>query len=237
MKHLLNRIFSLIGQRAREKRLLEPHAPATRNWEHHRFVVVREGIEELLTASALERRFSIKYNPQIEFAAKKDFVKIERKVLKYRMKQYLEREQIWLGAYFKKEILDPAVPPVELRWIDETIGWGVFAARDLPAMHYIGEYAGLVRGKKSADSKNAYCFQYTVVQGETTRLTIDAKDQGGIVRFINHSDTPNLDSSLATIENLSHVVLYTLRPIKKGEQLCYSYGPDYWKKRGKPKKL
>ena len=207
------------------------------NWEHHRFLVVKEGKEELLTASALEKRLQIKYNPKLEFESLRALAKIERKILKYRMKQYLDREQIWLGVYFQQHIKEPRSAAVELRWIDDAIGWGVFAAENLPEMYYIGEYAGLVRGKKFKDSKNSYCFQYAIVQGESTRLTIDAKDQGGIVRFINHSDTPNLHSALATTENLSHVIFYTNRPLKKGEQLSYNYGPDYWKKRGKPRKL
>ena len=206
-------------------------------WSHHQFLVTKGEDSQLFTAHDLEKILQIKYDPTLQFEREKDFDKIERKILKYRMKQYLDREQIWLGIYFEKEILNPRAPQVELRWIDDQIGWGVFAAQNLPAQYYIGEYAGLVRRKRFKDSKNAYCFQYAIVQGESTRLTIDAKDQGGISRFINHSDTPNLTSNLATTHNLSHVILYTSRPIPKGEQLCYSYGPDYWKKRSQPRKF
>jgi len=104
-------------------------------------------------------------------------------------------------------------------------------------MDYIAEYAGLVRRKKRADSSNSYCFEMTILSGERTPYTIDACNQGGIARFINHSDTPNLTSALATVRDMSHVILYVTKFISKGDQLCYDYGADYWKKRNRPRAL
>lgn len=158
--------------------------------------------------------------------------KILRKVLKNRR---FTREQIWLGRYFQNEILKRHEPEVSVRWIDGEIGWGIFAERNFSKMEFIAEYSGLVRKRKKGDDKNAYCFEYPLVSGEWSPYLIDAETEGGLSRLINHSDKPNLTSALATIENVNHIVLYTNQSVSKGEQLCYNYGPDYWKHRKAPR--
>lgn len=205
--------------------------------DHLRFLVEKEGYTSIITTKELEERFQISYIPQLDFAKLNYFQKICRKTAKFHRKGLLDEEQLWLGAYFQKEILSAPLPPIRLRWIDENVGWGVFAERDLKPMEYIGEYAGLVRQRKRTDAKNAYCFEYVIAQGERSAYNIDALDQGGIVRFINHSSKPNLMSALATMKDLSHVILYVSKYISKGDQLCYDYGPDYWKKRLTPEEF
>ena len=144
-------------------------------------------------------------------------------------------EETWLGTYFKKEILTPKEPDIVIRWIDPTMGWGVFANRDFKKMEYIAEYTGIVRRRSwfRPTRKNSYCFEYI------GPYNIDALEQGGVSRYINHSFQPNLNSAFATIENQNqkegHIILYTKEPIKKNTQLCYDYGPDYWKHRAPPK--
>jgi|GEM_PF-1025918 len=207
------------------------------NFDHHRIVVEKNEKISVLSPSEMEALFQIIYLPCIQFQKSKEFISLYRKTEKYHKKGLLEQRQLWLGSYFRKEIQFPSIPPIRLRWIDDKIGWGVFAEQDLSSMQYIGEYAGIVRRKKRADSKNAYCFQYSLISGESSHYTIDALNHGGIVRFINHSSRPNLMSALATHQNFSHIVIFAARPIKKGEQLCYDYGPDYWKRRLPPQEL
>lgn len=211
--------------------------PPVQSIHDHRILIEKDGVTELLSSSEIAKKFGIVYLPQLDFPCWADFAKISRKIAQFHKKGYLDHQQLWLGAYFQKEILSPPNPPVRLRFIDDTVGWGVFAEEDLKPLTFIGEYGGSVRRKKRADSQNAYCFQYAIVSGESTRFTIDARDQGGIVRFINHSASPNLMSALATHQNLSHIVLFAHRSIRKGEQLFYDYGPDYWHKRSKPRAL
>lgn len=212
-------------------------APHKVQFDDHRIIVEKNGKTAVLSPFEIEELFHIAYHPGIQFIKSKDLTSVYRKTEKFHKKGFLEQRQLWLGTYFEKDIHFPKIPPVRLRWIDNEIGWGVFAEQDLPTMRYIGEYAGIVRHKKRADSKNAYCFQYSLISGESTNYTIDALNQGGIVRFINHSSSPNLMSALATAHNLSHIVIFATRPIKKGEQLCYDYGPDYWKKRLPPREI
>jgi len=138
------------------------------------------------------------------------------------------KEAVWLGTYFRKEILSHHLPEVSVRWIDERMGWGVFAERNFKAMEFIAEYTGVVRKRKRSDRTNAYCFEYF-----PDPYVIDAQDQGGLARYINHSETANLVSAPAWIDGVLHIILYTKHPVLKNSQLCYDYGPDYWKHRKK----
>ncbi|MDE3046231.1 MAG: SET domain-containing protein-lysine N-methyltransferase [Verrucomicrobiota bacterium] len=145
------------------------------------------------------------------------------------------REQLWLGRYFQKELLSEKIPDVSLRWVSDEIGWGVFAERNFSKMEFIAEYAGLVRRRRKGDLANAYCFEYPLEIGEWTPYLIDAEEAAGWSRYINHSDRPNLLSALATLEGINHIILYTNETISKGTELCYNYGPDYWKHRKNPR--
>lgn len=225
-------MISLFGIRSSER-----YPPPKPKVGHHRFLVEKRDDLRLLTVQELEKAFQIAYVPHLDFAKVSIFRRLANKTARFRKKGYLDDEQLWLGAFFEKEILEAPPPPIRLRWIDELVGWGVFAERDLQPLEYIGEYAGKVRRKKRSDSKNSYCFEMSLAPGERTPFTIDALDQGSISRFINHSSAPNLTSALATVRDLSHVVLFVTKFIPKGEQLCYDYGADYWKKRNRPLNL
>lgn len=153
------------------------------------------------------------------------------------VKKELRMQQIWRGHYYQKEIAEPFIPDVVLRWIDPRIGWGVFAARPFKAGEFIAEYLGVLRKKRRADRYNAYCFAYVSEAGRATSFVIDAKEHANIARYVNHSQKPNVEPVLATIGLRTHLILLTKRPIREGEQLCYDYGPDYWTKRSAPMAL
>ena len=163
--------------------------------------------------------------------------KISKKIVTMKKKQELAVEHIWLGALFQKEILSSQIPDVVIRWMDPMIGWGVFANRDLKKMEFIGEYYGRVRPRRRRDQTNAYICEYLICPGMKTRFVVDAAEEGGVARYINHSEDPNLAFTLVNCDEIHHVILYTKRGIARGEQLCYDYGPDYWKKRKAPQNL
>lgn len=185
----------------------------------------------------IEHLTGVKWVPQLDFEDPSILLRLTKEGAKLHKKGEMTLEQIWLGRYFQKEILSQKMPDVEVRWIDPILGWGVFALRDFKKMEFIAEYTGKVRKRGRGDTKNSYCFEYIIAPGYKTPYTIDAMEQGGLSRYINHSSTPNLLSALATFDHISHVVLYTKEPIAKGTQLCYDYGPDYWSKRTPPIEL
>lgn len=202
------------------------------------FIVESENGElQVFSLEDFERKFAISYLPRLDFLKPSYYRACFRKTLLYDRRGFLDYQQRWLGVYFRKEILSQFLPPLRVRWINSYAGWGVFAEQDLKPLEFIGEYTGIVRKRKKSDEKNAYCFEYPVVKGETTSYVIDAERQGNITRFLNHSEQPNLLSTVVIVNHLPHIIFYTKQPISKGTQLCYYYGFDYWKNRSSPQNL
>lgn len=199
--------------------------------------MIFEKEERELSLQEFEKITGARWVPKLEFEDKKILSDILYQGEKLYKKGELTFEQIWLGQYFKKEISNQTEPNVAIRYIDHQLGWGVFALKNFRKMQFIAEYVGKVRKKQKEDAKNSYCFEYTVAHGVRSSYTIDAMDQGTLARYINHSTTPNLESTIATFDHLAHIILYAKEPIAKGTQLCYDYGSGYWAKRSKPLSL
>lgn len=138
----------------------------------------------------------------------------------------------WLGSYYGKEYDEDALIPLYIEKIGKHVGYGVFAEEEIAPFTYIGEYTGILRKKKAFFHKsNDYCFGYEIGIGKKTRFYIDAEKAGNITRFINHSEHANLEPLALYRDGVIHIMLRTTGRIKKGEQLVYDYGSDYWKKR------
>jgi hypothetical protein len=195
--------------------------------------VSKGGDESPISLSQLHQITGAHYLAGLEFI---DF-KTWRQIAKKTDPSEMDAEHKWLSTYFRKEVLQPSVLEVSLRWIDDRVGWGVFAGRDFLPTEFIAEYSGVVRKRVPQDAKNGYCFEYPLAPGRDSPYLIDAQDRGGISRYINHSNKPNLTSLSVHVEGVNHIVLYTVKKIGQGEQLCYDYGPDYWKRRGAPQNL
>jgi hypothetical protein len=189
--------------------------------------------DRTLSLEEFEKETGALFLPKLEFGEGL-LEKLKRKGEKLHKKGELTLEQSWLGSYFKKEILGCILSDVSIRWIDPTLGWGVFSERPIRKMEFIAEYTGKVRKRRPEDSKNAYCFEYLITQGYETPYIIDAQEQGGLSRYINHSFQPNLSTALATIDGISHVVIYAKEALPAGVELRYDYGLDYWAHRSKP---
>lgn len=215
------------------KRTLAPSPSSFSGFVH----VEKEGREKNYSIAEFEDLFKIRFIPQLDFSYLSLLNTITKKIAKLHKKDQLSLQQLWFGNYFKKEILTPTLPSVSLRWINFQVGWGVFAKDPIKKMEFIGEYGGKVRKRRGVDTKNAYCFEYTLAEGKDSPYIVDAREQGGIVRYINHSNTPNLTSALATFDNISHIILLAKEPIPKGSQLFYDYGANYWAHRAHPEQL
>lgn len=67
----------------------------------------------------------------------------------------------------------------------------------------------------------------------TKAFTIDSKEQGNVMRFINHSDTPNLESISIFYDGVFRITFRALQDIPVGSELSYDYGGIYWSHRRK----
>jgi len=138
-------------------------------------------------------------------------------------------EKIWMGIYFDKEIQKGIHAPVSIRYIDASVGYGVFADKKIAPCAFVGEYTGLIqeRNRKQLKGKS-YCLRYTLWEGKK-QFTIDAEHQGNFTRFINHSANPNLGLQSVYWRGLPRMIFVALQEIKEGSQLTFDYGAFFWK--------
>ncbi|CAF0858661.1 unnamed protein product [Adineta ricciae] len=105
-------------------------------------------------------------------------------------------------------------------------GQGVRATAPIPKGTFICEYVGeVVTNDKFQDrmvnlySKDEHHYAMKLTQN----LVIDAYRMGSIARFANHSCSPNCEFEKWTVDGLHRMCMFSLRPIKAGEELTYDY--------------
>lgn len=197
---------------------------------HHFKVCHRQNLGLLdYDEARFERIFGIHYIKKMEFANEQ----VKELVLK-RCQKLVSQNRIgvnakWLGTLYEKFIASAFMPSICIKWIDEKIGYGVFAQEPIIPWQYIGEYAGTLRLRRLLfPDINDYCFMYPELGLFYKRLTIDGKDQGNFTRFINHSDTPNIESISVFCEGYYRIIFRSIKHIPIGTELTYDYGDVYW---------
>ena len=182
-----------------------------------------------------EKLFGVRYLDSLEFSNWKVEGYLRKKCRLAHKKGNIEELALWLGKLHKYEVANGADVEVTIKWIDEYMGYGLFTNKKIPAWHFIGEYTGLLRrrGLLKRDI-NDYCFQYPREWMATKAFTIDSEDQGNYTRFINHSDTPNVESRSFIHDGVFHIAFRSTQEIEAGTELTYDYGKAYWNNRKKP---
>lgn len=177
----------------------------------------------------LEKRLQFKYLSQNAFESKRDRDEIHRRGLKKLQDLQVSQEAQDLGKKWIDSILSSYISNVSVRFIHETVGFGLFSEEDLSVGTFVGEYTGLVRknDRRYTEPLNNYCYEYPVPDNLGRSYVIDAT-QGNLTRFINHSFHPNLKPFHVFYDGFYHLIFLTIFPIQKGAQLFYNYGNSYW---------
>ena len=185
-------------------------------------------------AALFIEEFDVQYISRLYFADNKVFKAVLKKSQKALTKGLISERSRWRGALYEKELERGYAAPLEIKWLSYEKEYGLVASKDFKKGDYIGEYAGMVRKTSSLDAKNSYCFEYLIGGEKRSRFTIDAREMGNELRFANHCDEPNCETAEAYALGLLHIILLARKPVKKGEELTYDYGPTYWAKRNCP---
>ena len=138
--------------------------------------------------------FDFKMIKRLHFLDPRIGEKVRVRCLKKLKKEEYAKQNKWTTHLFGKEVEEKRVVPVEIRYIDPLIGYGVYSIEDIAPLTYVGSYLGLVRKRsRRQDKDNNYVFRY-VIGPHDTPWVIDARHHGNFTRFINHSYEPNLTS-------------------------------------------
>ena len=115
-------------------------------------------------------------------------------------------------------------------------GLGLFASRGLPQGALVGEYVGTLSretGVGDVAERDTYIMRYPDVAGS---VHLSAKDAGSLMRFVNHApcgDAKNNCTCWAVlVDGAYHTCVVTTRAVRRGEELAYDYGAEYWARRG-----
>ena len=190
-----------------------------------------------ISLSEFEAKLKITYLDHLAFDSVKTVYKIAKKCSRKMENHPVRQMNTWTLALHKHELDQPREHLFYIKWINHYLGYGVFAARDIPSLTYIGEYTGIVKKRNNRKNRlNDYVFSYDLF-GKATRYCIDAKERGNFTRFLNHSDHPNLTSRCMIRNGIIHIIFFSNQRIIKKRQLTYAYGPWYWKSRSSPSSL
>lgn len=141
----------------------------------------------------------------------------------------------WFGETslaIENAIEEGVVAPVSIRWVDDRFGYGLFAETPLDEGELIGHYTGVIRPvSRFHPELNGYCIHYPSRFWNAKYLVLDAEKEGNELRFVNHSDYPNLEVKCLLHKGMLVFCFFTKFPVVKGEQLTCYYGPDYWRSR------
>lgn len=109
--------------------------------------------------------------------------------------------------------------PASVKVKKSSAGLGLFAAEDIKRGDFIIEYTGERISTKEADTRGGkYIF-------EINRLvSVDGKERVNTARYINHSCKPNCEVEIKK----GRILIFALKNIKRGDELNYDYGEDYF---------
>ena len=120
--------------------------------------------------------------------------------------------------------------PIELRWVNKVVGYGVFAYKPIAKGDFIAEYTGQVMLKEQVQDTD-YCWAYPPVSENGKPISCDAKYKGNEMRYVNHGNKANICMKYILVNNVWHVCYVATQDIPAGAQLLVNYGSNYWNTR------
>lgn len=95
--------------------------------------------------------------------------------------------------------------------------WGVYAAEPIPANRKVIEYTGERISRRETKKRSERSLNYIFTLD--AYWSIDGSVGGSGAEFINHCCDPNIFSRIVR----GHILYYSARPIRKGEELTVDY--------------
>jgi SET domain-containing protein len=166
---------------------------------------------------------------------------IDPDIEKYIINHDITKDKEYHGEYIQRniELFSPYIARgfqedrrFYVSLVSPEMGYGAFADLDIPAWTPVGVYTGIITNKK-ANTDYAWIYHTTPVDenGNDIKLRVNARFCGNLLRFINHSQTPNCNVVHVPFNNRWYTVYLTNQHIKVDSELTVSYGDNYWKNR------
>lgn len=202
----------------------------------HKIKLARRGEQAIgeYVPEEFHQAMGVEYLPQLVFENEETHRRVRVQCENAIESGRITSEMKWLGAFYAERIARHFIADVSIRWIDETLGYGLFAEQDLDAGEYVGEYTGIVRKRMIFSlNHNDYCFSYPTSEIGFRRLfrrqMIDALHNGNEWRYANHSRKPNTEPRCVLLDSVLHMIFEAIQHIPAGSQITFDYHHNYWK--------
>lgn len=139
-------------------------------------------------------------------------------------------------------ISDPFIDPrLEIRYDENLNGWGVFTKKIIPAAQIVEVAPVIVYPRVLMEIAIWSCQAEGILSKDLVidQYAVHWKNEGAIpqgwVSLYNHSDNNNAEFAADYDRKL--IGILTLRQIQPNEQICVSYGQDWFNKKGYVSKI
>jgi len=191
-----------------------------------------ESKSNYIPLNEFEKLFNFHYSDSLVFEDYETLKQVQKECPYILRWKWLVKENYERMQQFSWFISEGYTEELIIGWINDKIGYGAFAARDIEAGTYIGTYTGEVRRLAWFNpDHNAYCFLYPTRWCGLRLYAIDGMRVGNELRFMNHSSNPNVVPYCVIDRNLLHQIFCAKEKIPKGTELTWDYGRGYWKYR------
>jgi hypothetical protein len=172
------------------------------------------------------------YTPTLRFSSPEQWLEL-LKLAPYSWRRgSLGNTLIIRGESYRSLIMEGWIANLTVVWINKHIGYGVINNRQLASGDYIGTYTGEIRQiARLFPQLNAYCVHYPTRWWSQHYYVIDAHLYGNELRYVNHSNTPNVQAAWAYDRGLLHLIFFAKEGIPRGSHLTIDYGSDFWQHR------
>lgn len=188
--------------------------------------VLKQG-EHILTSmdpARMLQEMGVAYSPTLRFSDLATFLSVVEKA-----PLLLGHEASNLGETHRDKVMAGWVAKNSIVWIDSVWRYGLRSSHALRAGDFVGAYTGVLRRVlRSYPLLNAYCVHYPTRYFSNEYYVIDARFYGNELRYINHSDTPNLSARWAYDRGLLHLLFFAIKDVPRCSFMSIDYGEDFW---------
>jgi len=151
-------------------------------------------------------------------------------ILKPNIAKLLKNPAAYLELYEKycDDIKYNTFAPMCVAYINDDVGFGVFATKPIQKGAFIGVYTGVVKIKNDTDD-TTYTWEHPADPLHSKiKLACDSTHAGNELRYINHSFAANVKKVDILCNNRWYLCYIAQEDIAQGEQIVVSYGFGYW---------
>ncbi len=187
-----------------------------------------------LSIAAFEAFFGVVYRPYLYFPSYAALCQTIANCPYILRCKWLAQENYALTQQYKRSLMQGMLAPLYVKWMNDSLGYGILAEKEIVKGSFVGEYTGVVRQLlRLQQNQNAYCLHYPTRFWSRQYMVIDALQEGNLMRFMNHSDCPNVEPVCLVDRGLLHLAFIAKCDITQHTQLTFDYGNDFWQHRQK----